>query len=61
MTKRILFWIDATLDHFGAAKYLQNNSGLEMFAIIDANKGKINLLVNKKELAKRKKKWNKIL
>ena len=55
MTKRILFWIDATLDHFGAAKYLQNNSGLEMFAIIDANKGK--KFYQEQNIVKFQKKW----
>ena len=55
MVKRVLFWIDATLDHFGAAKYLQNNSDLEMFAIIDANKGK--KFYQEQNIVKFKKKW----
>jgi len=55
MVKKILFWVDSGLDQFGTANYLQNISDLELFAIIDTNRGK--KFYEEQKIVKFKKKW----
>jgi len=55
MVKKVLFWIDSSLDQFGTTKYLQNISDLELFAIIDTNRGK--KFYQEQNIVKFKKKW----
>jgi len=55
MVKKILFWIDSGIDQFCTANYLQNILDLELFAIIDTNKGR--KFYDEQKIVKFKKKW----
>ena len=51
MAKKILFWINDTLIHFGIAKSLQENSNAELYGIISvASKKKDFFKSSKKKL-----------
>ena len=56
MTKKILFWIDDSLIHFGIANSLQENPNCELYSIISVANKKENFF-KKQNLVKFKKIW----
>ena len=55
MEKKVLIWINIDINQFCISNYLQNISELELFAIIDTNKGK--KFYQEQNIVKFKKKW----
>ena len=55
MVKKVLIWINIDINQFCISNYLQNISELELFAIIDTNKGK--KFYQEQNIVKFKKKW----